>query len=259
MIHLYLAGEGRSGSLAKAGLAFELIPGVSSAIAGPAYAGIPVTHRAHNSVLTIFTGHEDPEKVETTLDYPAIAKAQGTKVILMGVEQLGLIAEQLISNGLAAGTPIALIRWATTGRQQTLVGTLGNIFAKAEADGFKAPAVAVIGDVVNLRSSLQWFENRPLFGKRIVVTRSSKQAGGLLQDLRDLGADAYPLPTIRIEPPKRKREFYDLVADAHTYDWLIFTSPNGVEAFFSAFYEIYRDARSIGGVRIAAIGPATAA
>lgn len=245
-------------ALADAGCAFEIIPGISSAIAGPAYAGIPVTHRGHNTALTIFTGHEDPTKAESSLDYAAIAQAPGTKVMLMGVERLNNITKELATAGMDAGTPVALVRWATTGSQQTLTGTLATIAALAIEKNFKAPAVAVFGGVVDLRKKLNWFETLPLFGQRIAVTRTRKQAGALIEQLRALGADAYELPTIRIEPPKNKKEFYELVADSHVYDWIVFTSPNGVDAFFTAFYEIFRDARDIGAARIAAIGPATA-
>jgi uroporphyrinogen III methyltransferase/synthase len=245
-------------ALASAGCTFEIVPGISSAIAGPAYAGIPVTHRAHNTTLTIFTGHEDPSKSGSTLDYAALARTAGTKVMLMGVERIDEIMAALRGAGMATETPVALVRWATTGRQETLTGTLADIAAKVAETGFKAPAVAVLGEVVGLRDTLGWFEQRPLFGQRIAVTRTRKQAGALIEQLRALGADAYELPTIRIEPPQNLREFYELVKDAHTYDWLVFTSPNGVEAFFEVFYTLFKDARSIGGVRIAAIGPATA-
>ncbi len=245
--------------LAKARLRFEVIPGISSTVAAGAYAGIPVTHREHTSQLTIFTGHEDPTKPESRLDYDQLAKNPGTKVMLMGVERIGIIAAELVKHGARADLPVALIRWATTGRQQTLVGTLADIAARVEAAGFKAPAVAIIGDVVKLRESLNWFERRPLFGKRIVVTRTRKQAGALSSRLRELGADVMEIPTIRIEPPTDKIAFVQMIADCHGYDWLVFTSPNGVDAFFEAFYKVYKDAREIGGVRIAAIGPATAA
>jgi len=257
----FIFGRGgeEAAALAAAGLKFEIVPGISSAIAGPAYAGIPVTHRAHNTTLTIFTGHEDPTKPETTLDYEAIARAPGTKVMLMGVERIEQITASLQAAGMPGTTPVALVRWATTGRQETLTGTLADIAAKVAAAGFQAPAVAVFGDVVALREELNWFESRPLFGRRIAVTRTRKQAGELVERLRALGADAYELPTIRIEPAPNKREFYQLVSDAHQYDWLVFTSPNGVEAFFEVFYTLFKDARSLGGVRIAAIGPATAA
>jgi len=256
----FLFGRGgeEAEALADAGLAFEIVPGVSSALAGPAYAGIPVTHRSHNTALTIFTGHEDPDKEESSIDYRAIAAMPGTKVMLMGVERLGPIAENLVAAGASPATPVALIRWATTGRQQVLEGPLSEIAGLALASNFKAPAIAVIGEVARLRDKLGWFESKPLFGRRIAVTRTRQQAGALVDRLRDLGADAFELPTIRIEPPPDKRAFFEFVAYAHSYEWIIFTSPNGVDAFFRAFYEIYRDAREIGGARIAAIGPATA-
>lgn len=257
----FIFGRGgeEAAALAEAGCAFEVVPGVSSAIAGPAYAGIPVTHRSHNTVLTIFTGHEDPAKPETSVDYAAIARAPGTKVMLMGMARLGKITAGLQAAGMDKDIPAALVRWATTGRQQTLVGTVGDIAAKAEAAAFKPPAVAVFGDVVNLREKLNWYETLPLFGKRIAVTRSRKEAGELVSLLRELGADAYEMPTIRLEPAPDKRTFYETVAYSHAYDWIVFTSPNGVDSFFKAFFEIYHDARDLGAARIAAIGPATAA
>lgn len=246
-------------ALAAAGLKFEIVPGVTSAIAGPAYAGIPVTHRDHNTAVTFFTGHEDPTKGESSLDFAALAKTPGTKVMLMGVERIGEISRQLQENGLPAATPVALTRWATMGKQETLVSDLANVANRVIETGFKAPAVAVIGEVVSRRKNLNWFESKPLFGKRIAVTRTRKQAGELIDQLRELGADAYELPTIRIEPPTDVKEFYELVAYAHSYDWLVFTSPNGVDAFFEAFFKLYKDARELGGAKIAAIGPATAA
>jgi uroporphyrinogen III methyltransferase/synthase len=257
----FLFGRGgeEAEALATAGLRFEIIPGVTSAIAAPAYAGIPVTHRDHAAQLTIFTGHEDPTKTESSLDFRQLAATPGTKVMLMGVERIGIITARFIEQGAAPQTPVALVRWGTTGRQQTLRGTLADIAAKVEEAGFKAPAVAVIGDVVGLRDTLNWFETRPLYGKRIVVTRTRKQAGGLTSALRKLGADVFELPTIRIVPPKELLEFGQLVQDSHQYDWIVFTSPNGVNAFFEMFYKLFTDAREIGGARIAAIGPATAA
>ena len=256
----FLFGRGgeEAQALAAAGLAFDIVPGVSSAIAGPAYAGIPVTHRGKNSHVTFFTGHEDPEKSESAIDFGALAKLGGTQVMLMGVERIGAIAREMITNGVRKDLPVALIRWATTERQETLVGTLENIAERVAAEGFAAPAIAVFGDVVSLRDELQWFEDRPLSGKRIVVTRTRKQAGALTGQLRALGADVIELPTIRIEPPTDLRAFAELVQDAHAYDWIVFTSPNGVNAFFELFYKLYDDAREIGGARIAAIGPATA-
>ncbi|HWL54407.1 MAG TPA: uroporphyrinogen-III C-methyltransferase [Chthoniobacteraceae bacterium] len=257
----FLFGRGGEEALAlvAAGLRFEIVPGVTSAIAAPAYAGIPVTHRGINAQLTIFTGHEDPEKSEEAVDYAKLANQPGTRVMLMGVQRLEPITSALIAHGAAPETPIALVRWGTTGRQQTVRGTLADIAGIVARTGFTAPAVAVIGEVVALRESLNWHETRPLFGRQIVVTRTRTQAGALSESLRALGADVQELPTIRIEPPEDRIAFGELVQDAHTYTWLIFTSPNGVDAFFELFFKLYSDAREIGGVRIAAIGPATAA
>jgi uroporphyrinogen III methyltransferase/synthase len=256
----FLFGRGgeEAQALAAAGLPFVVVSGVSSAIAGPAYAGIPVTRRGKNSHVTFFTGHEDPEKSESAIDFAALAKLGGTQVMLMGVERIGAIAAEMLANGMRKDLPVALIRWATTGRQQTLVGTLENIGQRVLAKGFTAPAIAVFGDVVLLRDELNWFEDRPLSGKRIVVTRTRAQSGALSDELRTLGADVIELPTIRIEPPTDLRAFAELVQDAHAYDWIVFTSVNGVNAFFDLFFKLYDDAREIGGARIAAIGPATA-
>jgi uroporphyrinogen III methyltransferase/synthase len=179
-------------------------------------------------------------------------------VMLMGVERLGAVTTEMLKQGVRGDLPVALVRWATTGQQATLTGTLSDIAQKAEASSFEAPAVAVFGDVVSLRDTLNWYEKRPLLGKRIVVTRTRKQASVLSNKLRALGAHVIELPTIRIEPPTNLREFAELVQDAHIYDWIVFTSANGVEAFFDIFFKLYDDAREIGGVRIAAIGPATA-
>jgi uroporphyrinogen III methyltransferase/synthase len=252
-------GGEEAAELAAAGVPFEIVPGISSAIAGPAYAGIPVTHRDHNTQLTIFTGHEDPTKGYSSIDYGQLAKAPGTKVFLMGVARLREITGAFIEHGAAPATPIALTRWATTGAQKTITGTLATIADIAEAQDFGSPAVAVIGDVVNEREKINWFEKRPLFGKRIVVTRTREQAGGLSKALRDLGADVVELPTIRIEPPEDRLTFAEMVTHAHEYDWLVFTSPNGVERFFDAFFASYDDSRSLGNPRIAAIGAGTAA
>jgi uroporphyrinogen III methyltransferase/synthase len=251
-------GAEEAEAIAAQGIAFEIIPGITSAIAGPAYAGIPITHRAHNSHVTFFTGHEDPAKTETAIDYAALSKLGGTQVMLMGVERLGSITSEMLKQGVRSDLPVALVRSATTGQQETLTGTLSDIAQKAVANDFTAPAVAVFGEVVGLRDNLNWYEKRPLLGKRIVVTRTRKQASVLSNELRALGAHVIELPTIRIEPPSNLREFAELVQDAHVYDWIVFTSANGVEAFFDIFFKLYDDAREIGGARIAAIGPATA-
>lgn len=247
--------------LREAGVPFEFVPGISSSIAGPAYAGIPVTHRDHCSQLTIFTGHENPEKMESSIDYEQIANAPGTKVMLMGVERLPIITGRILEAGGDPELPVALVRWATTGQHRTITGTLSTIAAIAQEAEFKAPAVAVFGTVVNCRETLNWFEGRPLFGKRVVVTRTQKQASRMSKQLRELGADVLEMPTIRIahSTGNDAKEFAECVVECHTYDWLIFTSPNAVEYFFNAFYKIREDARAIGGARIAAVGPGTAA
>ncbi|MEP6710021.1 MAG: uroporphyrinogen-III C-methyltransferase [Verrucomicrobiota bacterium] len=255
---LFGRGAEEAEALARAGLAFEIVPGVTSAIAAPAYAGIPITHRGKNSHVTFFTGHEDPSKEESTIDFGALAKLGGTQVMLMGVERMESIAREMIDHGVRPDLPVALVRWGTTGRQRTLIGDLQNIARRIAESGFEAPAVAIFGEVVALRKQLSWYEIRPLFGKRIVVTRTRRQAGGLSEQLRLLGADVIELPTIRIEPPADLRAFAELVQDAHSYDWIVFTSPNGVAAFFEMFFKLYDDAREIGGAQIAAIGPATA-
>jgi len=243
-------------ALAAAGIDFEVVPGVSAAIAVPAYAGIPITHRDVTSSFTVFTGHEDPAKPESDLDYGSLVKSGGTLVMLMGVQRLERVVMALRAHGAEASMPVALVRWGTTGRQETITGTLENIVDRAA--GFEAPAVAVFGKVVSYRQKLGWFEKRPLFGRRIVVTRTRRQAGALSAKLLLLGADVIELPTIRIELPEDLLEFGELVRDAYQYDWLIFTSRNGVTAFFDMFFKLYQDSRNIGNVRIAAIGPGTA-
>ncbi|MDQ3199721.1 MAG: uroporphyrinogen-III C-methyltransferase [Verrucomicrobiota bacterium] len=256
----FLFGRGgeEAQALAGAKLSFEVVPGVTSAIAAPAYAGIPVTHRGLTSHVTFFTGHEDPEKTESSLDFEALARLGGTQVMLMGVERIEAIAQQMKEHGVRPDLPVALVRWGTTGRQDVLRGTLQDIAEEVTKKNFAPPAVAIFGEVVSLGEELDWNARRPLRGRRIVVTRTRQQAGALSDQLRELGAEVMELPTIRIEPPSDLRAFAELVQDAHSYDWIVFTSPNGVTAFFEMFYKLYDDARDIGGTRIAAIGPATA-
>ncbi|MGA2749381.1 MAG: uroporphyrinogen-III C-methyltransferase [Verrucomicrobiota bacterium] len=256
----YVFGRGgeEAGELAAAHVPFEVVPGVSSSIAGPNYAGIPLTHRDHCSSFTVVTGHEDPAKEEPEVDWAEVAKAPGTKVVLMGVTRMKEISDALIANGLSEDTPVAMIRWATTGRQQTICGTLKTMAEVAEKAQFKPPGLTVIGEVVRLREKLNWFEKRPLFGRRIVVTRSRDNASQLSRLLRERGADVLEIPTIRILPPTEKQHIADVLLALNSYDWLVFTSPNGVAAFFDYFFKVFDDLRDIGGVRIAAVGPATA-
>ena len=257
----YVFGRGaeEAAELVAAGVPFEVVPGISSAIAGPAYAGIPVTHRACCTQFTVFTAHEDASKSESTLDIAGIAAAQGTKIMLMGMSRLGATMEALIAAGQSAQTPAAAIQWAATSRQRRVIATVGTLAAEVEAAGLGAPAVVVIGDVVRYADELDWYGRLPLSGKRVVVTRTREQAGELSAALAALGAEADELPTIRIVPPTDRKDFAAAVVDCPRYDWLVFSSPNGVKRFFEAFYAVYEDIRELGGARIAAVGPGTAA
>jgi uroporphyrinogen III methyltransferase/synthase len=255
---VFARGAEEALELARAGLHFEVVPGISSAIAGPAAAGIPVTMRTINTALTIFTGHRDPAEDEAADFYAQTGAAPGTKVMLMGMEHLGGIAEAMMRGGLPPQTPAAVIRHATRGDQQTVTGTLADISARTREAGLTAPAVAIFGDVVALAPELLAAMARPLAGRRIVVTRSRAQASKLSAALRDLGADVYEMPLIKREPTPDLREFAELVQDAHSYEWLVFTSANGVDVFFEIFDKLYDDAREIGGAKFAAVGAATA-
>jgi uroporphyrinogen III methyltransferase / synthase len=256
----YVFGRGgeEAEELADAGVAFEVVPGVSSFVAVPNYAGVPLTHRDFCSKLTLITGHEDPAKEASKIDWEQVAKTPGTQVIMMGTDRIGQIAQTLINHGMNSATPIAMIRWGTTGQQQSIDGTLANIAEVANDTNIQPPTVAVIGEVVKLRPKLNWFERRPLFGQRIVVTRTREQAGQLSAQLREMGAEVLEVPTIKIEPPTRREDVVDALLELNSYDWLVFTSPNGVATFFEYFFRQFHDMRDIGGARIAAVGPATA-
>lgn len=257
----YLFGRGgeEAEELAAAKIRFEVVPGISSIVAAANYGGVPLTHRAHCSSFTVVTGHEDPTKPAMDVDWQGIARAPGTKVVVMGTERIGAIAEKLISFGMSASTPVAMIRWGTTGRQESIDGTLATIGAEAVRRNFKAPSVTVIGGVVSLRKKLNWFESKPLFGTRVVVTRTRQQASQLSRQLTERGAEVLEIPTIRLEPPDNIENLKDALIALHEYDWIVFTSPNGVTAFFDYFFKGFDDLRDIGGVRLAAVGPATAA
>ena len=244
-------------ALVEAGISYDVVPGVTSAVAAPAYAGIPLTHRKYTSTLAFITGHEDPEKTSSRIDWQALATGIGTLVFFMGVKNLPRIVEQLSLHGMSTETAIALIRWGTTTRQETVSGTLGNIVQKVEAAGLKAPAIIVVGDVVKLRETMQWFENKPLMGKRIVVTRAREQASDLLQMLNAAGADCLECPTIQIAPPESWEPLDRAIQRLSDYHWLIFTSVNGVSFFFKRLFELGQDVRALHHIRTACIGPAT--
>ncbi|GIP39179.1 hypothetical protein J31TS4_24590 [Paenibacillus sp. J31TS4] len=246
--------------LAEHGIPFELVPGITSAIAVPAYAGIPVTHRDFTSSLAIVTGHECP-KADSSIDWGKLSTATGTLIFLMGVSNVKEIRDVLIANGKPSTTPVAAIRWGTTPEQETLVGTLETIVGQVEQTGFRSPAVIIVGDVVRLREKLAWFERKPLFGKRIVVTRARSQASELADRIEELGGEALELPVIRLQPPSdpaRAAKLDEAIKSAASYDWLIFTSVNGVDFFFERMKELRVDIRALGGAQLAAVGPKTA-
>ncbi len=256
----FLFGRGgeEAEALANAGIPFEVVPGVSASNAVPAYAGISVTHRGLASSMAVVTGHEDPTKDRSSIAWDKLATGVDTLVFLMGMGNLEQIAGELTRNGRSASTPVAVIQEGTGPRQRTLVGNLGNIAAVAAESDFSPPAVIVVGEVVSLRESLRWFDNQPLFGKRVLVTRSRKQASALSQLLSRHGALPLEMPTIEVEAVHDYGEIDRAIAHLPDYSWLIFTSANGVDIFFGRLRELGHDSRALGGVRLCAIGPATA-
>ncbi len=237
---------------------FEIIPGVTSAIAAPAYAGIPLTHRKHASSVCLITGHEDPTKHETNIKWNALAKNNNTLVFLMGVKNLPNITKNLVENGKSPDTPIALVRWGTTASQETITGSLANIVDKVNKAGLKPPAVIVVGSVVSLREKMKWFENAPLFGKRIIVTRARAQASDLVSMLNDMGAECIEAPVIKIVSPSDNSDLANAVENINNFNWIIFTSVNGVKFFFKTLFDAKKDVRALGNIKCACIGPATA-
>jgi uroporphyrinogen III methyltransferase / synthase len=257
----YIFGRGgeEAGALTSAKIYFEVVPGVSSIVAAPNYAGIPLTHREHCSSFTVFTGHENPADEKTNLRHDQIAKIPGTKVVLMGTENLGDWTKSLIAHGMSSETPVAIVESGTFGKQKSVSGTLATIAQLAADKKISPPALTVIGDVVKLRDKLNWFENLPLFGKRIVVTRSRLQMQKFSRKLSKLGADVLQIPVVKGVEPDNKQDFIDALLSLNSYDWLVFTSPNGVLVFFDLFFRQFHDLRDLGGAKIAAVGPGTAA
>ncbi|KAF0208831.1 MAG: uroporphyrinogen-III C-methyltransferase [Actinomycetota bacterium] len=257
----FIFGRGGEEALAlvDAGIRFEVVPGISSGYAAPAYAGIPVTHRGITTDMAFVTGHEDPTKDSSDINWEGLATSVGTICFFMGIKNLPTITSRLIEFGRPATTPVALVRWGTTPRQEVLVGTLADIAGKAAAVNFKAPAITIVGEVVSLREQLAWFETRPLFGKTIVVTRSRAQASVLTDALEDLGAEVLEFPTIKIIDPEEWAPVDEAIRNLDIYDWLVLTSVNGVGRFFDRLEYADKDARALAGLRVSAIGPATAA
>ena len=256
----FIFGRGGEEALvcADAGVDFEIVSGVSSAYAVPAYAGIPVTHRGLSSSVAFITGHEDPTKDESDLNWEHLAKGAQTLVFLMGVKNLPMICEKLLENGRAPSTPAAVIENGCLPYQRTVSGTLSTIAERASLARIRPPSIIVIGDVVSLRDRIRWFESRPLYGKRIVVTRSRQQASELTSMLAELGADLIEMPVIRILPLDDPSPVLKAAGELSLFDWIIFTSVNGVAEFFSIIMRGGLDARSLAGRRIGAIGDATA-
>lgn len=244
--------------LAAAGIPFEIVPGVTSAVAVPAYAGIPVTHRGIAASFAVVTGHEDPAKTESSIRWDKLALGADTLVFLMGVENLSYITGKLIEHGRPPATPAAVIRWGTKPEQEVLVTTLAAAAADVAARGLKPPAVFLVGEVATLRGKLAWFDNRPLFGKTVLVTRARDQASVLTAALEELGAACIEAPAIEIVPPESWADLDAAIAGLAAYDWLIFTSANGVDRFFARLEAAGLDSRALGGRKVAAIGVATA-
>ncbi len=250
-------GSEEAQALAEAGVAFELVPGVTAGVAAPAYAGIPVTHRGVATSVTFVTGHEDPAKAETQTDWAALARAGGTIVLYMGVKTLPRIASALVAGGMSPATPAASVQWGTHARQRTVVATVTTLAAAVAREGLTAPVITVIGDVVGLRREIAWFDERPLFGRRIVVTRASAQASGLRDALAEAGAEVLELPALRVEPLDTAPLRDALARVATDYDWLVLTSQNAVGLVWDALRATGRDMRALSALRVACVGGST--
>jgi len=253
---------GRGGEEAEmlraAGIAYEIVPGVTAGLAAGAYAGIPLTHRLHASAVAFVTGHENTDKHESALDWSLLARFPGTLVIYMGMSRLRHIVEDLIKHGKKVDTPAAVVHLASTGGQRTVEAPLADLPAAAQKAGLKSPAVILVGEVVGLRGELAWFEQRPLFGKSVLVTRPKHQAGDLASRLDQLGAMVHLLPAIEIRDPPDWGPVDRALERLGSFQWLVFTSVNGVHAFVRRLRKTGRDLRALGAIRLAAIGPATA-
>jgi uroporphyrinogen III methyltransferase/synthase len=249
-------GSEEAQALAAAGIAFEIVPGVTAGVAAPAYAGIPVTHRGVATSVTFVTGHEDPAKADTQTDWAALARSGGTIVLYMGVKTLPRIAGALIAGGMAPDTPAAAVQWGTRARQRTVVATLATLSDEIMQAGLGAPVITVIGPVVSLREEIAWFDRLPLFGRRVVVTRASAQASGLRDALAAQGAEVLELPALRVEPldPAPLAAAVRRLAD---YEWVVLTSQNAVALLWEALRAAGLDARALAGLRVACVGAAT--
>jgi uroporphyrinogen III methyltransferase / synthase len=257
----YVFGRGGEEAqvLVEHGIPFEVVPGITAAVAVPAYAGIPLSHRDYTASMAFITGHErEDQESESKIAWDKLATAVGTLVFFMGVKNLPEICKNLVLNGRAPETPVAVIRWGTTPEQKTVTGTLADIAERVARAQLKPPAITVVGEVVRLRDQLNWFERRPLFGKSIIVTRAREQASDFKAKLETLGAHCIEFPTIEIAPPASWEPLDSAITRLEEYDWTIFTSVNGVRFFMDRLWNAGKDARALNGLRIAAIGPKTA-
>ena len=247
-------------ALAEHGIPFEVVPGVTSPIGAAAYSGIPLTHRGVSSTFTVVSGSEDPAKPDSAVSWDALARTGGTLVVLMGWKELERIVDALRCNGMDPGTPAALVQWGTWPRQKTVTGRLEDIVSRGSEADLQPPVVAIVGKVVELREQLRWFDSKPLWGKKVLITRSRSQASRLKELMKDLGADPIELPTIQTRPLEDYSELDAALERLAEFGWVFFASANGVEAFFSrlAARDDDRDARAFGSAKVGAIGPATA-
>ncbi len=257
--YLFARGGEEALCLAQRNIPFEIIPGVTSALAVPAYAGIPVTHRDYTSGLTIITGHEDPARSDARTDWAKVSAGTGTLVILMGIANLSFIVSRLTAHGRSPDTPVAVIRHGSTPEQQTVIGTLKTIAGQVKNNGIKPPAIIIVGEVVTLRPMLRWYEEKPLFGRRIIVTRPRQQVQAFCEAISELGGEPLPVPVIRIEPPDDFAPLDRALHNLQSYQMIIFTSVNGVGHFLGRMRQLGKDIREMHGVRLGAIGPRTKA
>ncbi|MEY4488043.1 MAG: hypothetical protein RIQ79_551 [Verrucomicrobiota bacterium] len=257
----YIFGRGgeEARTLAKDGIRFEVVPGVTAALAAGAYAGIPLTYRNLSTSLVLLTGHEDPTKKETQVNWRSYGALKNTTLaIYMGMGNLAFILAELQAGGLAAGTPAAVVQWASLGRQRSVTGTLATLAALVEKSALAAPAIIFVGEVVRDHEAIDWFERLPLFGRRVAITRTRDQNSELREKLEALGAEVLELPLITITKDVDKYGLVEILAELGMYDWIVFTSANGVRYFFEDFLKGYPDIRALGLLRFACVGKATA-
>jgi uroporphyrinogen III methyltransferase/synthase len=244
--------------IVKAGIPFEVVPGVTSATAAATYAGIPITHREYTSTVAFVTGHEDPTKKDSNIAWDKLATGVGTIVVYMGIKNLESIAKKVIKYGRDPQTPVAVVRWASTSEQRTVVGNLENIAEVVRKNNIKPPSLVIIGEVVNLRDTINWYEKRPLFSKKVVVTRTRDQASELVNLLENYGAECIEYPTISLEKVDSYEILDKSLAEIDSYHWVLFTSINAVDYFFNRLFELGKDVRDLKGPKVAAVGRVTA-